>query len=983
MQHLEEEELDKLIMTAFKMVLRGVKFFDVWNEDVALERSIDESIAAIDVYQGPTGSAPLTPPADQALFNHAEDAEEQAENGSDATREVSLAISDAIVVQENREQANTRYSRASHINVRPVAGHPLQVNSRPASAQTTRRSALYRASFATQPTDSQPLCLVSENLSVAHERFLTFLGGLLGLQLTSRTSIEILVTTHHAVRACQTFLDVIDVIWERDLCESEELGFARTSMYAKLSDLAQAVKDIFQPTSPSDKETPDSEDGGRLAEAATVCITGAGNCVAQARCVLEKIGDFEFEKFAAASSPFDGLEFRSAEDAIAEAPEPDFNSSRRASFPLQPSRRPPPPPPYSLPDESVPSERASDHPARVAVPRSEEEPLDPTPVATSPYSSPSPHLDHSVSADDHENEGTKPCSGISPTAHVADTKCSRTGNNNTSSTVSGSTCVGSLRDSDRSHISSVSTRGTSPDMLSSQTLSISSAEHSLNGSHSSLEEDCVQAEATLLEKTHAHELTFNSEGQVSGGTLPALIERLTMVGSTPDSLFVSVFFLTFRLFAPPQTFAQALIDRFESVSESDQRNSIQKPHPVHLRVFNVFKGWLESHWRMECDRPALDLILPFAAETLANAIPSVGKRLMDLALKVSTSSTPLVPRLLSSVGKTNTSTGRYVAANAPIPSPLMSKSQIALLKNWKQKGITISVLDFDPVELARQITIKESNIFCCILPEELLAEEWTKKEGSIAVNVSAIARLSTDLTNMVMSSILQLADAGKRAKVIKQWVKVADACFDLASFDCLIAILAGVTGPTIQRMTRTWELVKEKTKATIEKLDDIIDWNRNYNRLRIRLENHVGPCLPFMGMYLTDLTFIDVGNQATRLLDGGRGDETSASVRLINFDKHMRTAKIISTLQRFQIPPRLKEVPELQTWIQDQMVKVRSIEKFCAGGYYRRSLLLEPREPGQGYGRELGASVDTIALERLGSVLQWPHVSRGKVIAAS
>ena len=73
---------------------------------------------------------------------------------------------------------------------------------------------------------------------------------------------------------------------------------------------------------------------------------------------------------------------------------------------------------------------------------------------------------------------------------------------------------------------------------------------------------------------------------------------------------------------------------------------------------------------------------------------------------------------------------------------------------------------------------------------------------------------------------------------------------------------------------------------------------------------------------------------------------------VINFDKHVKTARIISELQRFQIPHRLAEVPELQTWMQDQFVAVRSGTddggESCMNRLYRRSCLLEPREQQSG-----------------------------------
>jgi hypothetical protein len=108
------------------------------------------------------------------------------------------------------------------------------------------------------------------------------------------------------------------------------------------------------------------------------------------------------------------------------------------------------------------------------------------------------------------------------------------------------------------------------------------------------------------------------------------------------------------------------------------------------------------------------------------------------------------------------------------------------------------------------------------------------------------------------------------------------------------------------------------------------------------LQNHIAPCIPFVGIYLTDLTFIDVGNGTTRQLPGESGRE---SVSVINFDKHMKTAKIIGQLQSFQVPYRLAAIPEMQDWMEAQIQRVRSSDQANVQSYYRRSLLLEPRDP--------------------------------------
>jgi hypothetical protein len=489
------------------------------------------------------------------------------------------------------------------------------------------------------------------------------------------------------------------------------------------------------------------------------------------------------------------------------------------------------------------------------------------------------------------------------------------------------------RDSEMSGVSQTSTRATSPDIGGSFQGSFHGPSLKESISHSTLAEENEETEAHLLEKTYAHELIYK-EGSVMGGSLRALIEKLTAHQSTPDAMFVSTFYLTFRLFATPLEFAEALAERFEYIGDT--------PHaagPVRLRVYNIFKGWLESHWRHDRDNIALDFILHFARTRLVADLPTAGKRLIELGEKVSAVHGPVVPRLVSSIGKTNTSIASYIHPDTPLPTPILGKKEANLLKQWKNNEASLSILDFDPLELARQLTIKESRIFCSILPEELLDTEWTRKTGSLAVNVRAMSTLSTDLAHLVADSILHLEEPKKRATTIKHWVKTANKCLELNNYDSLMAIICSLNLSMISRLKKTWDVVSQKTKATLENLRSIVDVSRNYAVLRQRLQNHVPPCLPFVGTYLTDLTFVDHGNQSLRTLFT---DESEMAV--INFDKHMKTARIISELQRFQIPYRLTEVPELQAWLQNELVRVRSNGEIMAQTFYRRSLVLEPRE---------------------------------------
>lgn len=985
---ISEPDLDEMVMKAFKMVNRGVKFLDVWEEDITAV----ESIEMPDRFKENANNVPPTPPADRIEFGPSEKSRMHniPELASAMTCQTELANNQNA--RENLEQmrVRSRYSRSSQTRlsqtyVRPRSAIQSLQTHRTLSAQSQRLSISHRVSCITYPADSPNPNLASEKLSAAHDTFLGFLGSFIGLHLQSRSSSELLLTTQQSVTSCRDMLRVVEEIWDRDYKRSELLEEARDGMYTKITDLVGAARDIFRPIrSGEEDDVLLPNEGKPLVDAATACVRGAGECVAESRFVIERIGDFEFEPIGLGIIGHQEDEKHASAVICSDHGGHEQSTTDSTVLPIsvEPSSRPPPPPPIEIQQDSrdeaatmaiLPAR--STWPSHLAI----QGPL--TPLHRSSFQSLLPPLipfsGPLLSPDDFQISPK-----ISPTVSedmlASQIKRLRSDSFGVSSSGASSTYIGSMRDSETSVVSQTSTRATSPDGTLVPASGVSSLNVSFSGSQITLNEDCEEAEVKILERTFAHELVYNKEAQICGGTLPALIERLTTHDSTPDATFVSTFYLTFRMFATPIQFAETLIDRFHYVGESPGIAG-----PVRLRVYNVFKGWLESHWRNDCDREALDLILPFATRQLLLVLPTAGKRLASLAEKVGSSHGPLVPRLISSMGKTNTSIAPYVSPDTPLPAPIVTKSQLAALKNWKHGGACISILDFDPLELARQFTIKESRIFCSILPEELLATEWTKKSGSMAVNVRAMSRLSTDLANLVADCILQLEDPKKRATIIKQWVKIANKCLELANYDSLMAIICSLNSSTISRLKRTWELVSVKTKALLEQLKQVVDVSRNYAVLRQRLQNHVPPCLPFVGTYLTDLTFVDAGNQTTRQLPG-EGIEESKSV--INFDKHMKTAKIISDLQRFQIPYRFVEVPELQTWMQDQLVRVRSSEQTNVQSYYRRSLLLEPREPLQSSARPSPAEPPASNIPVNGKEkfelfsLGWAHASREKSV---
>ncbi|KAK3293635.1 ras guanine nucleotide exchange factor domain-containing protein [Chaetomium fimeti] len=941
--------VDEMILKAFRIITKGVKFLDILDDD---RRSRIPAVTVMTTLQEEV-LIPLTPPADSASLSATQDYAPAAHaRTSDCGDDSGPASLTGDTAQE-RASCGNRLSSGylqQNTNARRSSQHSL--------LQTNRLSSTisHRVSLAGPSPSSQPQNLVSERLETCHDAFLSHLGSFIGrLQLQSQSRPSLAIAIKQSATSGGELLLVVDVVCAHTSVSVDALEQARTAMYNRIQDLVHTARDILSNSEPEmEEDVIVPHDNVRLLGAATGCVKATGECVAKTRWVIERIGDFEFEfdngtlgidfglsDLASISEeqfqqqPSGAASPSIAESTVSETPTVSSITTSVASATPAHARS------FSI-DKPLPEvprvtsptpEQPMSHPPSLLAPQSQSFLFDSSSSVVSSVTSLRPDLPPlpRISTTSLPTESYSP---TEPSAiQEAEFHSFRSESMTATSSGSGSTYLS--RDSESSIISQTSTRATTPDITQAPKAQPSLSNLSVAESLAPTEDD--EAESRLLEKTYAHELIFNKEGQVTGGSLPALVERLTTHESTPDALFVSTFYLTFRLFCTPVALTEALIDRFEYVGEA--------PHiaaPVRLRTYNVFKGWLESQWREETDCEALVLIKQFAEHRLTAVLPSAGKRLLDLAEKVSVIDGALVPRLVSSMSKTSSSLAQYVPADTPLPASVITKSQVNALTNWKIGGSSPSILDFDPLEIARQLTMKQMNLFCSIMPEELLGSRWTKLGGVDTPNVKGMSVFTTGLTNLVVDTILHYEEVKKRANVIKQWIKIANQCSLLHNYDALMAITCALTDTSIKRLKMTWDAVPVKRKEMLKGLQATVDFNQNFKVLRAQLHDQVPPCLPFLGMFLTDLTFVDVGNPATKTSDTG--------LTVINFDKHTRTAKSIGELQRFQIPYRLAELPDMQQWLAAEVERVREKEKAGANAqatHYRKSLLLEPREAQQ------------------------------------
>ncbi|THC92892.1 hypothetical protein EYZ11_007616 [Aspergillus tanneri] len=244
------------------------------------------------------------------------------------------------------------------------------------------------------------------------------------------------------------------------------------------------------------------------------------------------------------------------------------------------------------------------------------------------------------------------------------------------------------------------------------------------------------------------------------GTLVGLVEQLTRHDRL-DASFNETFLTTFQTFVSASELFEMLIKRFniEPPAELDEseheRWKKQKQQTIRLRVVNILKNWFERFWMEPNDEETRNFLQN--AHDLISDSPTI------MAMPSSLQLLAIVEQRLQGHGSIKRLV-RTPTASAPLPIIPRSMKKLKLL-------------DIDPVECARQLTIVESGLYRRIRPAECLNKRWKKKSPENpepVTGVNATILHSNKLANWVGETILNQTTVKKRVTMIKYFVSVAD-----------------------------------------------------------------------------------------------------------------------------------------------------------------------------------------------------------------
>uniref|UniRef100_A0A8C9Y5D1 Ral GEF with PH domain and SH3 binding motif 2 n=1 Tax=Sander lucioperca TaxID=283035 RepID=A0A8C9Y5D1_SANLU len=261
-----------------------------------------------------------------------------------------------------------------------------------------------------------------------------------------------------------------------------------------------------------------------------------------------------------------------------------------------------------------------------------------------------------------------------------------------------------------------------------------------------------------------------------------------------------------------------------------------------------------------------------------------------------------------------TTTAATVSEKSSSSESLSDKGSSDLKKSFD--AVVFDVLKVTPEEYAGQITLMDAPVFKAIQPEELSSCGWNKKEKhSSAPNVVAFTRRFNQTSFWVVREILHAQTLKIRAEVLSLYIRTAKKLCDMNNLHAVMAVV----------LTKTWALLSRKDKATFDRLDYLMSKEDNYKRLRDFISSQsMVSCIPYLGMYLSDLTYIDSAYPSTGsiLENEQRSNLMNNILRIISDLQRSCTYDVTVLLHVQKYLNSVRYIEELQKFVEDDNYKL-------------------------------------------------------------
>eukprot|EP00055_Hartaetosiga_balthica_P014030 m.74977 g.74977 ORF g.74977 m.74977 type:complete len:766 (-) comp8465_c7_seq1:135-2432(-) len=184
---------------------------------------------------------------------------------------------------------------------------------------------------------------------------------------------------------------------------------------------------------------------------------------------------------------------------------------------------------------------------------------------------------------------------------------------------------------------------------------------------------------------------------------------------------------------------------------------------------------------------------------------------------------------------------------------------------------SISCLLIPADQLAQQMTLLDCDAFKSIQKHELKDGAWLKDEKeTLAPHIVLLRKRFNKVSFWVIQELLNADGQKNRFEKLEHFVKLAKKLHQYNNIHGLLAVVSGLQSAPVYRLQKTWALLKDKYSEQLDRLEEFLSVDENYKNIREHLETTKTPCIPYIGLYLTD--FMHLSEKRKRTTDREKVD---------------------------------------------------------------------------------------------------------------
>ncbi|KAE8290255.1 Son of sevenless-like protein 2 [Larimichthys crocea] len=384
---------------------------------------------------------------------------------------------------------------------------------------------------------------------------------------------------------------------------------------------------------------------------------------------------------------------------------------------------------------------------------------------------------------------------------------------------------------------------------------------------------------------------------IKAGTVGKLIERLTY-HMYADPNFVRTFLTTYRSFCKPQELLSLLIERIEipepEPTEEDrqalwngdqpmaaelQRFRKEYVQPVQLRVLNVFRQWVVEHHFYDFEND-----------------PELRSRLEEYITSIIQLRGKSMRKWVESINK-------------------IIKRKLQTQSNGVTDSARVRALQSCPAVRAGRQRLDQRG----------------QRENS--PNLLRMIRHTTNLTLWFEKCIVETMNLEERVAVLSRVIEILQVFQELNNFNGVLEVVSAINSVPVYRLDHTFEAIPERKKKILEEAVELSQ--DHFKKYLAKLKSINPPCVPFFGIYLTNILKTEEGNPDLIVRHGKE---------LINFSKRRKVAEITGEIQQYQNQPYcLKVEHDIRRFFENLNPMGNRSEKEFADYLFKMSLDIEPR----------------------------------------